>query len=169
MSQRECYVNSIRTIDEMGEFIQMHKQKKATVFGGIGPDGLENRREIASQILPLLRGVVSSNQRVIGHYTDHPDALTFAGSKWASQLGALGTSCPDHFLRTRVCPMFLAWNPRQGVGELKQLIQKTIGGYRVDYKKYYDAHASKDSPKLRDTNPSVVIVPGLGLFGFGRS
>jgi len=65
--------------------------------------------------------------------------------------------------------MYLAWDPQQGVGELKQLVQKTIGGYRVDYKKYYDAHAIKDSPKLRDTNPSVVFVPGLGLFGFGRS
>jgi len=169
MSQRECYLNGIRTIDEMGEFIQMHKKKKTPVFGGIGRDGLENRREIASQILPMLRGVVSSNQRVIGHYTDHPDALTFAGSKWASELGALGTSCPDHFLRTRVCPMFLGWDPQQGVGELKQLIRKTIGEYRADYKKYYDAHAAKDSPRLRDTNPSVVIVPGLGLFGFGRS
>ena len=168
MSQRDCYLNSIRTIDEMGEFIQTHKKNK-TLFGGIEFPGLGNRREIASQILPLLRGTVSSNQRVIGHYTNHADALAFAGSKWASELGALGTSCPDHFLRTRVCPMYLAWNPQQGVGELKQLIQKTIGGYRVDYKKYYDAHAMKDSPKLRDTNPSVVIVPGLGLFGFGRS
>ena len=168
MSQRDCYLNSIRTIDEMGEFIQTHKKNK-TLFGGIEFPGLGNRGEIASQILPLLRGTVSSNQRVIGHYTDHADALAFAGSKWASELGALGTSCPDHFLRTRVCPMYLAWNPQQGVGELKQLIQKTIGGYRVDYKKYYDAHVMKDSPKLRDTNPSVVIVPGLGLFGFGRS
>jgi len=169
MSQRDCYVNSIRTIDEMGEFIQTHRKKKNLVFGGIAADGLENRPEIASRILPLLRGAVCSNQRVIGHYTDHPDALTFAGSKWASELGALGTSCPDHFLRTRVCPMYLAWTPQLGVGELKQLIQNTIGGYRVDYKKYYDAHATKHSPKLRDANPSVVIVPGLGLFGFGRS
>ena len=168
-SQQECYLNSIRTIDEMGEFIQLHKKKKATTFGGIDFEGLENRREIAFQILPLLRGAVSSNKRVIGHYADHPDALTFAGSKWARELGSLGTSCPDHFLRTRVCPMYLAWDPQQGVGELKHLVQKTIGGYRVDYKKYYDAYAIKDSPNLRDTNPSVVIVPGLGLFGFGRS
>ncbi len=169
MSQRECYENSIRMIDEMGEFIRMHREKKHTVFGGTELAGLENRREIASQVLPLLRGAVSSNQRVIGHYTDHPDALVFAGSKWAKELAVLGTSCPDHFLRTRVCPMYLAWDPLSGMGELKQLIQKTLGGYRVDYKQYYDAHANKDAPKLRDTNPSVVVVPGLGLFGFGRS
>ena len=169
MSQRECYLNSIRTIDEMGEFIAVHRKKKGAVFGGIRCDGLENRREIASQILPLLRGAVSSNQRVIGHYTDHPDALNFAGSQWASELGTLGTSCPDHFLRTRVCPMYLAWDPQQGIDELKLIIEKTIAGYRVDYKKYYDAYAGKDSPRLRDTNPSVVVVPGLGLFGFGRS
>src|SRR5205085_6609899 len=140
-----------------GEFIQMHKQKKATVFGGIGPDGLENRREIASQILPLLRGVVSSNQRVIGHYTDHPDALTFAGSKWSKQLGALGTSCPDHFLRTRICPLFVDWDSAsEDLSVLKSRIREQAVSYRAEYKKYYEAWATPESPKLRDSNPSVV-------------
>ncbi len=170
MTQRECYLNSIRTIDEMGEFIQLHKKKNSVVFGGIDVEGLSNRRDIAAEILPTLRGIVSSNRRVIAHYSDDQDALAFAGSKWARELGALGTSCPDHFLRTRVCPMYLPWDPKTGdTSALKRLIQQTIGGYRDDYKKYYDTHANNTSPKLRDTNPSVVIVPGLGLFGFGRS
>jgi rhamnose utilization protein RhaD (predicted bifunctional aldolase and dehydrogenase)/NAD(P)-dependent dehydrogenase (short-subunit alcohol dehydrogenase family) len=169
-TQRECYLNSIRTIDEMGEFISEHKKRKAVSFGGVEVAPLPNRREIATEILPALRGVLSSKRRVIAHYTDDPDALTFAGSKWARELGALGTSCPDHFLRTRVCPMFIPWNSaEENSANLKALLQKTVTGYRVDYKKYYDAHATGDSPKLRDTNPSVVIIPGVGLFGFGKN
>src|SRR5579885_2661033 len=110
-AQRECYLNSVRTIDEMGEFIAEHKKRKPLSFGGTEIEPAPNRREIATQILPALRGALSSNRRVIAHYTDDPDALAFAGSKWARELGALGTSCPDHFLRTRVCPMFIQWNP----------------------------------------------------------
>jgi len=169
-TQRECYLNSIRTIDEMGEFISEHKKKKTAVFGGVEFQPSANRREIATQILPALRGALSSNRRVIAHYTDDRDALAFAGSKWARELGSLGTSCPDHFLRTRVCPMFIPWDPaKEDRDALKSLIQKTVAGYRVDYKKYYDAHATPHSPKLRDTNPSVVIIPGIGLFGFGKN
>ena len=169
-TQRECYLNSVRTIDEMGEFIAEHKKRRPVVFGGVEIEASSNRREIATQILPVLRGALSSNRRVIAHYTDDPDALAFAGSKWARELGALGTSCPDHFLRTRVCPMFIEWNPaREDATVLKEKIHKTATGYRADYKKYYDAHATSESPRLRDTNPSVVIIPGLGLFGFGKN
>ena len=171
MSQRECYLNSIRTIDEMGEFIAEHKKKKgAGAFGGAEVPPLANRQAIATDILPTLRGALSSNRRVIAHYTDDPDALAFAGSKWARELSDLGTSCPDHFLRTRVCPMFPTWDgAKENARDLKALIQKTVAGYRNDYKKYYDAHANENSPKLRDTNPSVVVIPGLGLFGFGKN
>src|ERR1700723_1579960 len=170
MTQRDCYRNSIRTIDEMGEFILQHQSKKGTLFGGMDYSPVQDRREIATQILPALRGAASSNRRVIAHYTDDEDALNFAGSKWAKELGSLGTSCPDHFLRTRVCPLFLPWNPAtEDVAALKARIQSAVVGYRSRYKQYYDEWASNDSPKLRDSNPSVVVVPGLGLFGFGRN
>ena len=106
-TQRECYLNSIHTIDQMGEFI--HQNKSGQIFGGVARKALDNRHEIAVAILPTLRGIVSSNKRMIAHYTDHEDALAFAGSKWANELGTLGTSCPDHFLRTRICPMFVDW------------------------------------------------------------
>jgi rhamnose utilization protein RhaD (predicted bifunctional aldolase and dehydrogenase)/NAD(P)-dependent dehydrogenase (short-subunit alcohol dehydrogenase family) len=169
-TQRECYLNSIRTIDEMGEFISEHQKKKGTLFGGAAASGSVNRKEIAVGILPALRGVVSSTRRVIAHYADHEDALAFADSIWARELSALGTSCPDHFLRTRVCPMFIPWNPaKEDASVLKSRIQELVVQYRTDYKKYYDSNTSADSPKLRDTNPSVVIVPGLGLFGFGKN
>src|SRR5208337_3821353 len=111
MTPRECYLNSIHTIDQMGEFIHEHQAKKGALFGGPQHAALPNRRDIAIQILPALRGALSSNQRVVAHYADDADALTFAGSRWSRDLAALGTSCPDHFLRTRVCPMFVPWDP----------------------------------------------------------
>jgi rhamnose utilization protein RhaD (predicted bifunctional aldolase and dehydrogenase)/NAD(P)-dependent dehydrogenase (short-subunit alcohol dehydrogenase family) len=169
-TQRDCYLNSIRTIDEMGEFIQSHQGKKGSLFGGSNHVPQDDRQQIAAAILPALRGAVSSNRRVVAHYTDDPDALAFAGSKWCAQLSALGTSCPDHFLRTRVCPMVIPWNPaKEDAAVLKSRIQESVVAYRADYQKYYEEWAVPGSPKLRDTNPSVVIIPGLGLFGFGKS
>jgi NAD(P)-dependent dehydrogenase (short-subunit alcohol dehydrogenase family) len=170
MSQRDCYLNSIHTIDEMGDFILKHQSTKGPIFGGPEQAAVQDRKNIATQILPALRGAVSSNRRVIAHYADHKDALTFAGSKWAKELSLLGTSCPDHFLRTRVSPLFVPWRPaEEGVSVLKARIQTEVVEYRASYKKYYDAWATGDSPKLRDSNPSVVVVPGLGLFGFGKN
>jgi rhamnose utilization protein RhaD (predicted bifunctional aldolase and dehydrogenase)/NAD(P)-dependent dehydrogenase (short-subunit alcohol dehydrogenase family) len=169
-TQRECYLSSIRTIDQMGEFILQHQPAGAPLFGGLVHPPLPDRRLIAATILPALRGIVSSNKRVIAHYADHEDALAFAGSKWARELGVLGTSCPDHFLRTRICPMFVDWTPgEQSVEVLKQLMQERAVEYRADYAKYYAAHATPDSPALRDSNPSVVLIPGIGLFGFGKN
>jgi len=169
-TQRECYLNSIHTIDQMGEFIQEHQSKKGPLFGGVLHAPARDRKNIATQILPALRGALSSNRRVVAHYSDDEDALTFAGAKWAKELSALGTSCPDHFLRTRVCPMFLFWDPaKDDLNSLKACIKSDVVEYRAAYKKYYDEWATSDSPKLRDSNPSVVVVPGLGLFGFGKN
>ncbi|HEY4903565.1 MAG TPA: bifunctional rhamnulose-1-phosphate aldolase/short-chain dehydrogenase [Candidatus Sulfotelmatobacter sp.] len=170
MTQRDCYLNSIHTIDQMGEFILKHQSKKGSLFGGIEHTPLQDRKNMATRILPGLRGAVSSNRRVIAHHADDKDALNFAGSKWAKELSALGTSCPDHFLRTRVCPFFVSWDPaKDDASALKARIQAEVVEYRAAYKKYYDAWASNDSPKLRDSNPSVVVIPGLGLFGFGKN
>jgi rhamnose utilization protein RhaD (predicted bifunctional aldolase and dehydrogenase)/NAD(P)-dependent dehydrogenase (short-subunit alcohol dehydrogenase family) len=168
-TQRACYLNSITTIDQMGEFIASHRTSTRPVFGGVAHKPLEGRVELAAQILPMLRGTLSSNRRVIGHFIDTADALDFAGSQWSKELGRLGTSCPDHFLRTRICPFFVEWEPAGNADTLKTAIRDQVAGYRENYKRYYDAHATPTSPALRDTNPSVVIVPGLGLFGFGRS
>ena len=182
MTQRDCYLNSIHTIDQMGEFLLQRQSKKGSLFGGVeqGPvedrkedqkdDRKKDRKKIAVQILPALRGAVSSNRRVVAHYADDEDALIFAGSKWAKELSALGTSCPDHFLRTRVCPLFLPWDSaKEDVAVLKARIQTEVFEYREAYKKYYDTWATSESPKLRDSNPSVVVIPGLGLIGFGKN
>jgi rhamnose utilization protein RhaD (predicted bifunctional aldolase and dehydrogenase)/NAD(P)-dependent dehydrogenase (short-subunit alcohol dehydrogenase family) len=169
-TQRDCYLSSIHTIDQMGEFIAKHQSQKGVLFGGLAHATRPDRKNIAVNILPALRGALSSNRRVIAHYSDHEDGMTFAGSKWAEQLSALGTSCPDHFLRTRVCPLFLKWDPaKQDADELKTGILPQVVEYRTAYRKYYEDWASSDSPKLRDANPSVVIIPGVGLFGFGKN
>jgi rhamnose utilization protein RhaD (predicted bifunctional aldolase and dehydrogenase)/NAD(P)-dependent dehydrogenase (short-subunit alcohol dehydrogenase family) len=170
MTQRECYLNSIHTIDQMGEFIRKHQAKKERLFGGIENSPVLDRKKIAIQILPTLRGAVSSNRRVVAHYEDGDDALIFAGSRWAKDLTSLGTSCPDHFLRTRICPWFLSWDQaKEDVQVLKRRIRDEVLHYRAAYQKYYEEWATADSPKLRDSNPSVVVVPGLGLFGFGKN
>jgi rhamnose utilization protein RhaD (predicted bifunctional aldolase and dehydrogenase)/NAD(P)-dependent dehydrogenase (short-subunit alcohol dehydrogenase family) len=167
---RDCYLNSIQVIDQMGEFIAKHQNQTSASFGGLEHGARPDRKKVVAEILPALRGALSSNRRVIAHYSDHEDALTFAGSRWSRELSRLGTSCPDHFLRTRVCPLFLDWDPaKQDVEALKTGIQTQVVGYRAAYKKYYEDWATSDSPKLRDSNPSVVIVPGLGLFGFGKN
>jgi rhamnose utilization protein RhaD (predicted bifunctional aldolase and dehydrogenase)/NAD(P)-dependent dehydrogenase (short-subunit alcohol dehydrogenase family) len=170
-TQQGCYLNSIRTIDEMGDFIQEHMRRRgAPLFGGPSVTTTVTDRESAvAELLPYLRGVVSSNRRVIAHFDGSDDALTFANSKWAEDLCRMGTSCPDHFLRTRISPMFIPWNPAsEDLGQVGKRIGERVEQYRKDYAEYYAACADKTSPKLRDSNPSVVVVPGLGLFGFGK-
>jgi rhamnose utilization protein RhaD (predicted bifunctional aldolase and dehydrogenase)/NAD(P)-dependent dehydrogenase (short-subunit alcohol dehydrogenase family) len=170
-TQKACYLNSIRTIDEMGEFIQEHAARKgAPPFGGPAVTAaVPDRESVVAEILPYLRGVVSSNRRVIAHVDYSDDALTFANSRWAEDLCRMGTSCPDHFLRTRISPMFISWDPaKDDVAQLGKRIDERAGTYRKDYAEYYNLCADKSSPKLRDSNPSVVVVPGLGLFGFGK-
>jgi len=168
-TQHGCYVNSIETIDQMGRFINAHQAKKGTIFGGIETKPVDDRQSMAAAVLPALRGICSSNKRQIAHYTDHPDALDFAGSKWGKELCALGTSCPDHFLRTRICPMFIDWKPSEGLDALKTKISEQAVVYRKEYGVYYNEWALPESPKLRDSNPSVVVIPGLGIFGFGKN
>ena len=170
-TQKECYLNSIRTISEMGEFLDEHAQRKGTpAFGGPAITAtVPDRESVVAKILPNLRGVVSSNRRVIAHFDGSEDALTFANSKWAEDLCRMGTSCPDHFLRTRISPMFVPWDPAtEDISRVGQRIGERAGKYRKDYAEYYNACADKDSPKLRDSNPSVIVIPGLGLFGFGK-
>jgi NAD(P)-dependent dehydrogenase (short-subunit alcohol dehydrogenase family) len=171
MTPRECYVSSITTIDQMGQFIEDHARRaNRPVFGGAAVTGVVADREAAvTDLFPYLRGAVSSNRRVIGHFDGSADALAFANSAWAEDLCALGTSCPDHFLRTRISPLFIPWDPAKEQPEaIRTRLAERIARYRQDYGAYYQAFAEPSSPALRDSNPSVVVIPGLGLFGFGK-
>ncbi|MGH9162179.1 MAG: bifunctional rhamnulose-1-phosphate aldolase/short-chain dehydrogenase, partial [Vicinamibacteraceae bacterium] len=170
-SQRECYWSSIKTIDQMGEFIQDHARRAARpVFGGAAMTAAADREAVRAALLPYLRGLVSSTRRVIAHHDDSDDALTFAGSHWGSELCQMGTSCPDHFLRTRICPLFVPWDhANEDLAALKERIRERLERYREDYVAYYRSFAQPDSPALRDSNPSVVVIAGLGVFGFGKN
>jgi rhamnose utilization protein RhaD (predicted bifunctional aldolase and dehydrogenase)/NAD(P)-dependent dehydrogenase (short-subunit alcohol dehydrogenase family) len=159
-TQRECYLNSIRTIDEMGQFIDAHRAHHPVRFGGVAHQPVANRREIAAQVLPALRGELSSARRVIAHFADDEVSLDFSGSAWAADLGRLGTSCPDHFLRTRISPLFGLESVRALAG-LVPPPRRAPGLCRL-----LQGVCDPESPKLRDANPHVI--PGVGLFGFGK-
>jgi rhamnose utilization protein RhaD (predicted bifunctional aldolase and dehydrogenase)/NAD(P)-dependent dehydrogenase (short-subunit alcohol dehydrogenase family) len=166
---RECYANSIRTIDQMGELVDDHARRRGRErFGGAAAAPAVDRESTAAAILPHLRGALSSERRVIAHFERSEDALAFANGAWCEELCRAGTSCPDHFLRTRISPMFVPWDPSEGIGGLRRGIDERLAGYRHAYREYYAGHARDDSPPMRGSNPSVVVIPALGVIGFGK-
>src|SRR5216684_4117133 len=168
-TQRESYLNTITIIDQLGQFIERHAAAGYKVFGGGLVKTREDRGEIAAAIMTYLRGAVSRKQRWIGSFSDSAKVLEFVNSAQAEKLAHLGTSCPDHFIRTKIRPMFLEWNPAGEPAELKELIEAGLETYRAEYAEYYTKHAVKDSPAVRDASPTVVLVPGVGMFSFGRN
>ena len=171
-TQRESYLNTITIIDQLGQFIAVHAETAGyKPFGGakVQPREAALRNAIALKIMPHLRGAVSRKQRIIGSFTDSPLVLDFVNSTHAEQLARLGTSCPDHFIRTKIRPMFVKWDPAGDVAELDELIDLSLETYRADYAEYYKAHALPDSPAIRDASPTVVLVPGIGMFTFGKN
>jgi len=169
-TQRECYVNTITVIDQLGQFIASHaKRKGETRFGGEAGKSRPNRHELATEILPFLRGRVSAQRRWIANFSDHKDVLSLVNSAHARDLAFLGTSCPDHFIRTKIRPMFVPWSEEEDVATLKSRIESILEEYREHYRSYYQAHAVPDSPALRDASPTIVLIPGLGMFSFGKN
>jgi rhamnose utilization protein RhaD (predicted bifunctional aldolase and dehydrogenase)/NAD(P)-dependent dehydrogenase (short-subunit alcohol dehydrogenase family) len=169
-SQRECYENTITIIDQLGRFVIDHVEKRgAKLFGGAQNETLQNRREFALDIFPFLRGRVSSLRRLIGNFSDLPEVLRFVNSVEAEKLTHLGTSCPDHFIRTKVRPLFVSWKPGTDTQELRVRVDAALKNYRKEYAEYYAAYARPDSPAMRDANPTVVLIPGVGMFSFGKN
>ena len=169
-TQRESYLNTITIIDQLGQFIERHGSVAGhRHFGGETVKSRVDRSEIALRTMPFLRGVVSRKQRWIGSFSDLPQVLEFVNSAQAEKLAHLGTSCPDHFIRTKIRPMFIKWNPTGEPAELKELIETALETYRAEYAAYYKKHAVKDSPAVRDASPTVVLVPGVGMFSFGKN
>ncbi len=170
-TQKECYRNSIDIVDELGQFISKHSRRDNDVrFGGSKTPAAENHKDLAVTLLPVMRGLFGKNQRSIAHYHSAPEVLDFAGSAWARELAELGTSCPDHFLRTRIKPLFVSYDPRSdSIAMLTERITGAAQHYVNDYAEYYRHHAEADSPPMRDANPTVVVIPGVGLFSFGKN
>src|SRR5580700_1630162 len=169
-TQHHCYLNTIAIIDQIGQFVLDHAEAKtSSVFGGQRHVTRHDREEFATSFFPVIRGLVSGEKRLIGSYNSLPEVLQFVNSNWAGELAYLGTSCPDHFIRTKIRPLFVEWNPASGIAEFHAAIQPAIEKYREEYRLYYKKYAATDSPSIRDPNPTVVLVPGVGMFSFGKS
>jgi rhamnose utilization protein RhaD (predicted bifunctional aldolase and dehydrogenase)/NAD(P)-dependent dehydrogenase (short-subunit alcohol dehydrogenase family) len=169
-TQRESYVNTITIIDQIGQFIESHRSKKGShSFGGAKYKPHQQRKAIAVELMPFLRGSVSSEQRMIGSFTDIPEVLDFINSHSAAELAYLGTSCPDHFIRTKIRPLFVEWDQLGDESQIQAAAKTAMEKYRSEYASYYQKHALKDSPAMRHANPTVVLVPGIGMFSFGKN
>ena len=167
-TQRECYLNTLTVIDQLGQFIERHGQGK-TRFGGEAQPVRADRRELASKIAPFLRGRISAKHRFIASFSDAPDVLQFIDSVDARELAFLGTSCPDHFIRTKIRPLFVPWGADEDLNGLNNQIDIALSEYRDQYRQYYKTFATDDSPALRDPSPTVVLIPGMGMFSFGKN
>jgi rhamnose utilization protein RhaD (predicted bifunctional aldolase and dehydrogenase) len=168
-THRESYLSTITIIDQLGQFIQEHVARKGdAIFGGAKFATREGHRSFALEVLPYLRGQVSGNRRVLGSYSDLPEVLKFVNSNDAEALAYLGTSCPDHFIRTKIRPLYVKWDPAGDLAGLKTAIADGLRTYRKEYAEYYQAHAQADSPAMRDDNPSIVLIAGVGMFAHHR-
>jgi rhamnose utilization protein RhaD (predicted bifunctional aldolase and dehydrogenase)/NAD(P)-dependent dehydrogenase (short-subunit alcohol dehydrogenase family) len=167
-TQRECYLNTLTVIDRLGQFIERHGRGKVR-FGGEAQPVRADRRELAAQIAPFLRGRVSAKQRFISSFSDAADVLQFVDSVEARELAFLGTSCPDHFIRTKIRPLFVPWEAGEDLQALRNQIDIALAEYRDQYRAYYKTFATQDSPALRDASPTVVLIPGMGMFSFGKN
>ncbi len=168
-SSRDCYENSLAMLNDLGDFVIEHEKRAKEPFGGLRYGPRDDRSAVAVEVLPVLRGKLGTTRRSIAHFEDSAEVLEFIDSAWGSELAALGTSCPDHFVRTRIAPLLVEWDPSSGVDALPAALDAGLARYREEYIAYYNAHAEPGSPALRDPNPSVVLIPGIGMFSFGRS
>lgn len=167
---RACYDLTLDLIEKAAAFIDARDKKEKT-FGGQKYLSLDpqKRREAFVQILPWLRGQVSQQKRFIGTIQDDDTMLRFVNSVDAMRLAELGTSCPDHFLRTKIKPLCVDWNPgEENLDQLKKKLADGLAQYRKDYASYYNRCKHSDSPAMRDANPTVILIPGLGMIAWGK-
>lgn len=169
----ECYINSLEVIEMASEYIAKKIEENGRVFGGQKIDSLpaDERKNKAAQIMPLLRGLASSENRMVGHFTDSDVVLEFINSNDLERLAPLGTSCPDHFLRTKIQPLVLTLDKNEDLTDSKAILEKLtplFEQYRQEYKEYYETCKHPNSPAMRDPNPVIIIYPGVGMFSFSK-
>lgn len=170
----ESYVNTLEVIEKCAAYLEENFGKKRPVFGGQKIQSLEPaaRREQAAAIAPILRGFCSSYVQMVGHFTDDERVLEFINSNDLDRLAPLGTSCPDHFLRTKISPLVLELAPDADLSDtdaVKAQIQPAIEAYRAMYTEYYESCKHPNSPAMRDPNPVVILYPGVGMFTFAKN
>ncbi len=169
-----CYEETLRFIEKASDYIENKYQTKggdAQAFGGQKYQALDEyrRRAMLAQILPWLRGQVSQQKRFIGTIQDDEKILRYVNSNDAPRLSELGTSCPDHFLRTKIKPLYVDWNPQsEDAASLRRKLGDGLVKYRQDYADYYERCKHPNSPAMRDANPTVILIPGLGMIAWGK-
>ena len=169
----ESYVNTLDVIEKCAQFLQDSIAKKKFDFGGVKIKSLEPAERLAqaANLAPILRGFCSSQIKMIGHFTDDSRVLEFINSNELSRLAPMGTSCPDHFLRTKIAPLVLNLAPNENLSDLnsiKSTIEPLFVEYRKLYANYYEACKHPNSPAIRDANPVVILYPGVGMFTFAK-
>ncbi len=169
----ESYINTLEVIERCAQYLEDHYGKKGPVFGGAkltSPDQKE-RLAKAAALAPVLRGFCSSQIKMIGHFTDDERVLQFINSNDLDRLAPLGTSCPDHFLRTKISPLVLNLSPEEDLSDARRIKEKVVPlftAYRQLYADYYNSCKHPDSPAMRDANPVVLLYPGIGMFTFAK-
>ncbi len=169
----ESYINTLEVIEKCAEYLENNYGKKRAVFGGQKIESLpeEARKLKAAKIAPILRGFCSSERKMIGHYTDDSRVLEFINSNDMAKLAPLGTSCPDHFLRTKISPLVLTLDPNEDLSDVEAIKAKltpAFEAYRAMYAEYYTTCKKSNSPAMRDPNPVVILYPGVGMFTFAK-
>jgi rhamnulose-1-phosphate aldolase/alcohol dehydrogenase len=172
--EKVCYTRTLEFIEKAALYIESKYEAKgghAKAFGGQKYQTLpeEKRHATLAGILPWLRGQVSQQRRFIGTVQEDEAILRFVNSNDAARLAELGTSCPDHFLRTKIKPLYVDWNPSTGdLASLKAMLKDGLEKYRQDYTAYYNRCKHANSPAVRDANPTVILIPGLGMIAWGK-
>ncbi|KRT15686.1 short-chain dehydrogenase [Pedobacter ginsenosidimutans] len=169
----ESYLNTLEVIEICSDYLNQNYGKKGPVFGGqkIESAAEDQRKQQAAALAPVLRGLCSSKQHMIGHFTDDSRVLEFINSNDLDRLAPMGTSCPDHFLRTKISPLVLTLASDADLSDvkaLKETLEPAFEAYRAMYTAYYEACKHPNSPAIRDTNPVVILYPGIGMFTFSK-
>ena len=169
----ESYINTLEVIERCAGYLQDNIGKNKPVFGGSKIQSLpaEQRLQQAASLAPVLRGLCSSGMSMIGHFTDDERVLEYINSNDLERLAPLGTSCPDHFLRTKISPLVVAIGPEQNLTDIKgvkEILVPQFEAYRKMYADYYNTCKHPNSPAMRDANPVVILYPGVGMFTFAK-
>lgn len=169
----ESYINTLEVIETCADYLEKNYGKRGPVFGGqklYSPE--QSRREAQAALLaPVLRGFCSSERHMVGHFTDDARVLEFINSHDLNRLAPLGTSCPDHFLRTKISPLVLTLDPEEDLSDpsvIKEKLEPAFVAYRKMYADYYESCKHSNSPAIRDANPVIILYPGIGLFSFSK-
>lgn len=169
----ESYVNTLEVVERCAEFLEQNYGRKEPVFGGqkLSSLSVDARRKQAASLAPILRGLCSGKNHMIGHFSDDERVMEFINSTDMERLAAIGTSCPDHFLRTKISPLVLSLDPSADLSDadlIKHKIKPAFEAYRNMYREYYESCKHADSPAMRDANPVIILYPGIGMFSFAK-